>query len=171
MPAIGWALSEYFLTSRLDFMLPENTDGLQRDLPDLGVEPRSPALQADSLPSEPPGKPQNTGVGKLSLLQGIFPTQESNLCPLHSLQILYQWSYQGSPYLINKSNFSVWQNRSKPRAYVVHIHDIHLPSPLCGHIFECFMENSKRRLIDTTLVNTYQMNHCRPMTFSSLRQK
>ena len=27
------------------------------DLPDPGVEPRFPALQADSLPSEPPGKP------------------------------------------------------------------------------------------------------------------
>ena len=27
------------------------------DLPNSGVEPRSPALQADSLPSEPPGKP------------------------------------------------------------------------------------------------------------------
>ena len=26
------------------------------DLPDPGVEPQSPALQADSLPSEPPGK-------------------------------------------------------------------------------------------------------------------
>ena len=29
------------------------------DLPDLGIKPRSPALQADSLPSEPPGKPMN----------------------------------------------------------------------------------------------------------------
>ena len=27
------------------------------NLPDLGIEPGSPALQADSLPSEPPGKP------------------------------------------------------------------------------------------------------------------
>ena len=36
-------------------------------------------LQADSLPAEPPGKPKNTGVGSLSLLQQIFPTQESNL--------------------------------------------------------------------------------------------
>ena len=27
------------------------------DLPDSGIEPRSPSLQADSLPSEPPGKP------------------------------------------------------------------------------------------------------------------
>ena len=29
-----------------------------RDLPDLGIEPSSPALQADALPSEPPGKPK-----------------------------------------------------------------------------------------------------------------
>ena len=28
-----------------------------RDLPDSGIKPESPALQADSLPSEPPGKP------------------------------------------------------------------------------------------------------------------
>ena len=27
------------------------------DLPDPGIEPRSPALQTDALPSEPPGKP------------------------------------------------------------------------------------------------------------------
>ena len=31
-----------------------------RDLPETGIEPGSPALQADSLPSEPPGKPQDT---------------------------------------------------------------------------------------------------------------
>ena len=37
---------------------------------------RSPELQVDSLPAEPPRKPRNTGVGSLSLLQGIFPTQE-----------------------------------------------------------------------------------------------
>ena len=30
------------------------------DLPNPGVEPRSPALQADSFPSEPPGKPVST---------------------------------------------------------------------------------------------------------------
>ena len=62
MPAIGWALSEYFLTSRLDFMLPENTDCLHGDLPELGVEPRSPALQADSLPSEPLGKSKSSNT-------------------------------------------------------------------------------------------------------------
>ena len=45
------------------------------DLPNSGIKPRSPTLQADSLPSEPPGKPKNNGVGSLSLLQGIFPTR------------------------------------------------------------------------------------------------
>ena len=30
------------------------------DLPNPGIEPRSPALQEDSLPSEPPGKPYGT---------------------------------------------------------------------------------------------------------------
>ena len=49
------------------------------DFPNPGIEPRSPTLQADSLLSEPPGKPKNTGVGSLSLLQGIFLTQGSNL--------------------------------------------------------------------------------------------
>ena len=48
------------------------------DLLDPGIEPGSPALQADSLPSEPPGKPMNAAVGSLSFLQGKFPTQESN---------------------------------------------------------------------------------------------
>ena len=40
---------------------------------------------------------QNTRVGSLSLLQGIFLTQESNQGLLHCRQILYQLNYQGSP--------------------------------------------------------------------------
>ena len=59
-------------------------------------QPRSPALQADSLPSEPPGEPKNTGVDSLSLLQGNFLTQESNQGLLHYRGILYQLSYQGA---------------------------------------------------------------------------
>ena len=69
------------------------------NLPKPGIEPRSPTLQADSLLSELPGKPKNAGVGSLSLLQGIFLTQESNQGPLHCRQILYQLSYQRSPEL------------------------------------------------------------------------
>ena len=67
------------------------------DLPHPGIELRSPTLQADSLPAEPQEKPKNTGLGSLYLLQGIFPTQESNQGLLHCRQILYQLSYQGSP--------------------------------------------------------------------------
>ena len=33
------------------------------DLPDPGIEPRSPTLQADSLPAEPPGK-HSSDMGK-----------------------------------------------------------------------------------------------------------
>ena len=44
-----------------------------RGLLNPGIEPRSPSLQADSLPAEPPGKSKNTGVGRLSFLQQIFP--------------------------------------------------------------------------------------------------
>ena len=64
------------------------------DLPNPGIELRSPALQADSLPVEPQGKPKNTGVGSLSLLQQIFPTQESNQDLLHCRQICYQLAYE-----------------------------------------------------------------------------
>ena len=48
------------------------------DLPNPGVKPRSPTSQANCLSAEPQGKAKNTGVGSLSLLQGIFLTQESN---------------------------------------------------------------------------------------------
>ena len=67
------------------------------DLPKPGIEPRSPSLQADSLPAEPQEKPKNTGVGSLSLLQWIFLTQDSNWGLLHCRRILYQLRYQGSP--------------------------------------------------------------------------
>ena len=43
---------------------------------------------------------QNTGVGSLSLLQGIFPTQRSNSGLLHCRQILYQLSHKGSPRIL-----------------------------------------------------------------------
>ena len=37
------------------------------DLPDPGIQPRSPSLWADALPSEPPGKPHNISC-KTSLI-------------------------------------------------------------------------------------------------------
>ena len=67
------------------------------DLPNPGTEPRSPTVKADSLSSEPPGKPTDTGVGSARLLQGIFSPQVANRGLLHYRQILYQINYQGSP--------------------------------------------------------------------------
>ena len=50
----------------------------------------------------------NTGVGSLSLLQGIILTQESNQGLLHCRQILYQLSYQESPaYGIKSGNWVI----------------------------------------------------------------
>ena len=45
-PSMGFSSQDYW--SRLPFPSPG-------DLPDVRIKPRSPALQADSLPSEPPG--------------------------------------------------------------------------------------------------------------------
>ena len=91
------------------------------DLPDPGIEPlslTSPALVggvsntsatkvkvAQSSPTLRPhviyspwnSPDQNIGVGSLSLLQGIFPTQGSNPGLPHCRQILYQLSHKGSP--------------------------------------------------------------------------
>ena len=67
---------------------------LQGIFPNPGIEPRSPSLQVDSLPTEPPG--WNTGVGSLPLLQWMFLTQELNWGLLHCRRILYQLSYEGS---------------------------------------------------------------------------
>ena len=51
---------------------------------------------------------QNTGVDSLSLLQGIFPTQQWNPGLLHCRLILYQLSHKGShrgqKYKENKGN-------------------------------------------------------------------
>ena len=93
------------------------------DLLISGIEPMSPALQSDSLPSEPPGKPKvkvlispadslpphglyptrllcpwhslgkNTGVGSHSFLQRIFLTQRLNPGLLHCRQIVYHLSH------------------------------------------------------------------------------
>ena len=67
------------------------------DLPNPEIKPKSPALQADSLLSEPPEKPKNIGVGSLSFLQGIFPNQELHQSLQHCRQILYQLSYEANP--------------------------------------------------------------------------
>ena len=57
----------------MDFSRQEYWNGLPfpfpRDLPDPGIEPGSPVLQADALPSEPPGKPEgDRQISEMSLI-------------------------------------------------------------------------------------------------------
>ena len=61
-PSRGFSRQEYW--SGLPFPSPE-------DLPDPGIEPRSPALEADALTSEPPGK--KVGLYK-EILKSCFPS-------------------------------------------------------------------------------------------------
>ena len=85
------------------------------DLPNPGIEPRSPTLQVVSLSAEPQGKPKNTGVGSLSLFQRIFPTQGSNPGLLHCRWILYQLSYQGNSRILKWVAYSFFGGSSRPR--------------------------------------------------------
>ena len=88
-PLCPWGFSRQEYWSELPCPPPGN-------LPNPGIEPISPTLQVDSLSSEPPGKPKNTGMDSLSLLQRIFLTQELNWGLLHCRGLLYQPSYQGN---------------------------------------------------------------------------
>ena len=81
-PSIGFSRQEYWSGS------PFSSPG---DLSDLGIEPRFLSLRADSLSSDPPGKPKNTGRGSLCLLQWIFRTQDSNQGHLHFRRIFTNW--------------------------------------------------------------------------------
>ena len=58
---------------------------------------------------------QNTGVGSLSLLQGIFPTQGLNPGIPHCRQILYQLSHEGSPRILEWVAYPFSSRSSWPR--------------------------------------------------------
>ena len=58
---------------------------------------------------------QNSEVGSLSLLQGIFPTHGSNLGLLHCRQILYQLSHKGRPRILEWVAYPFSSGSSGPR--------------------------------------------------------
>ena len=58
---------------------------------------------------------QNTGVGSLSLLQGIFPTQGSNPGLPHCRHSLYQLSQKGSPRILEWVAYPFSRGSSWPR--------------------------------------------------------
>ena len=116
--ATPWTVA-YQAPQSMEFSRPEEWSGYPSpspgDLPNPGIEPRSLALQADSVPAEPPGKPKNTGVGCHILLQRIFPTQGWNSGLLHCRQILYHLSHQGSPRLLEWVAIPFSRGFSQPR--------------------------------------------------------
>ena len=57
----------------------------------------------------------NTGVGSLSLLQGIFSTQGSNPGLLHCKWIFYQLSHKGSPRILERVAYPFSRGSSWPR--------------------------------------------------------
>ena len=67
--ATAWTVA-YQAPPSMEFSRQEYWSGLPfpspRDLPDLWIEPRTSALQADALPSEPPGKPLGSGLNLFS---------------------------------------------------------------------------------------------------------
>ena len=73
------------------------------------------SLQPHGLysPWNSPG--QNTGMGSLSLLQGIFPTQGLNPGLLHCRWILYQLSHKGSPRILERVAYPFSRGSSRPR--------------------------------------------------------
>ena len=58
---------------------------------------------------------QNTGVGSLSLLQGIFPTQRLNSGLPLCRRILYQLSHTGSPRILEWVAYTFSRRSSRPR--------------------------------------------------------
>ena len=58
---------------------------------------------------------QNTGVGSLSLLQGIFPTQGMNPGLLHCRQIPYQLKHWKSPRILEWVPYPFFRGSSWPR--------------------------------------------------------
>ena len=74
----------------------------------------------------------NTGVGSLSLLQGIFPTQGSNPGLPHCRQIIFQLRHQGSPRMLEWAacSFSSRSSRPRHRTGVSHIAGSYQGSPL-----------------------------------------
>ena len=58
---------------------------------------------------------QSTGVGSLSLLQGIFPTQGLNPGLPHCRRILYRLSHHGSPGILEWAAYPVSRGSSRPR--------------------------------------------------------
>ena len=103
----------------------------------------SDSLQPHGLDSPWSSPGQNTGVGSLSLLQRIFPTQGSNPGLLHCRRILYQLSHKRSSRILERVAYPFSRGSSWPRnqtgvsciAYAIW----YVKTMLCDHILWVFL--------------------------------
>ena len=88
------------------------------------------------FPRDFPGK--NTGVCSHALLQGIFPTQGSNLGLLHCGQILHCLSHQGSPGVRRESSIirSFWKMKQ--------LQQVLFPGDCKRHLEQFFAQKDKK---------------------------
>ena len=113
MKSYSFLLFMYFLFSWLSLWHKHQTNF-------IWPESESHSVVSDSLwphglysPQNSPG--QNTGVGSLSLFQGIFPTQGMNPGLLHCRRLLYQLSHKGGPGILEWVAYPFSSKSSWPR--------------------------------------------------------
>ena len=92
---------------------------------------------------------QNTGMGSLSLLQGVFPTQGLNPGLPHCGWILYQLSHQGSPRTLEWVVYPFSRGSSWPgiEPGSLALHTDSLPTELWGKPLGCLVWNSNLLLL------------------------
>ena len=86
------------------------------DLPDPGIEPGSPSLQADALPSEPPGKPPHSHIS-LGILQIQHNVAEKNFWPYCIIELPNSWDAKDS-YFQSAEGKELW-NKNFISSYTV----------------------------------------------------
>ena len=120
-------------------------------------DPMDRSPPGSSVHGDSPGK--NTAVGCHFLLQGIFPSQESNPGLLHCRRILYSLSHQGSPMyilqdpehmLIPPGSFTWWLS---PRV-------VYSCLPLCFHSILCVCVCIRRQMLQWLYVSGFFLD-CR----------
>ena len=114
LSTIPWTVAHQAPPS-MEFSRQEYRSGLP--FPSPGDHPDSLWPHGPHSPWNSPG--HNTGVGHLSLLQGIFPTQGLHPGLPHCRCILYQLSHQGSPVDINVTLYACQQLECLPDSLMV----------------------------------------------------
>ena len=106
------------------------------------------SLPGSSIHGDSPGK--NTGMSCHVLLQGIFPTQESNPGLPHWGQNLYHLSHQGSPRILEWVAYPFSRGSSRPRNWIG-------VSYFAGRLSPVELPGKPGTIVNTTLFYTWNL--------------